>query len=181
MTRRRTKPVPMPTPERLLRVAKSEVARLSRALDTIAKSTDTDAEGLRDEANDALFGPGPLDHESEAEELRSGIEKMAADADLIRNMVAADADEKAVLLSDVLDLLDRVDARDSLKFLERKPPRSASTRLRPASRFARAFAMEVRKRYRTRWSAYGENTTMTAADAIAIARNIAIKLGKEQP
>ena len=51
-------------------------------------------------------------------------------------------------------------------------------RLLLTRRFANTFAREVRKRYRTKWSAFGENTTLTCADAIAIARNVAIKLNR---
>lgn len=47
------------------------------------------------------------------------------------------------------------------------------TRLHPADRFARAFAMAVRKQYRTRFARHGEATTLTCADAIDIARTVA--------
>lgn len=69
-----------------------------------------------------------ISHEREAEELRRGVEELAGNADLVRNMCAAYADEKAVLVSDLLDLLDRVDARDSLAFLEKKDRRARKRR-----------------------------------------------------
>jgi len=65
-----------------------------------------------------------ISSEREAEELRSGIEKLIEDADLVRNMCSAYADDRAVPASELIDLLDRVDARDSLKFLERKTRRA---------------------------------------------------------
>lgn len=121
-------------PERVLRVAKAEVARLVSALDEIAKNEHWDAESLRDVARDALFGPGPLDHEREAEELRRGVETLISEkGELVRELVAFDADELAVKASDLLDLLDRVDARDSLAFLEKKGRRPMS-KTKPARR-----------------------------------------------
>lgn len=72
--------------------------------------------------------------EREAEELRSGIEKLAEGAELIRDMVAEHAHCDAVLVSDLLDLLDRVDARDSLSFLEKRDRRKKSRAKRKAGR-----------------------------------------------
>jgi hypothetical protein len=65
--------------------------------------------------------------EREAEELRSGIEKLIEKkGETARALVASyDEDERVVKAADLLDLLDRVDARDSLRFLEKKARRKA--------------------------------------------------------
>jgi hypothetical protein len=68
--------------------------------------------------------------EREAEELRSGIEKIIEEkGELVRNMVAFDADELVVLVGDLRSLLDSVDARDSLAFLEKKQQRSKKKKI----------------------------------------------------
>jgi hypothetical protein len=56
----------------------------------------------------------------EAEELRSGIEKLLEEGERVRDMVALDADERVVLALDLHELLNRIDARDSLAYLELK-------------------------------------------------------------
>jgi hypothetical protein len=65
-----------------------------------------------------------ISYEREAEELRAGIEKLIAEkGETVYELMAFDRDELAVKASDLLELLDRVDARDSLKFLEKKARR----------------------------------------------------------
>jgi hypothetical protein len=68
-----------------------------------------------------------ISYEREAEELRHGIEMLIGEkGELVREMVAFDADELAVKALDLLELLDRVDARYSLKFLEQRDRRKKS-------------------------------------------------------
>ena len=56
-------------------------------------------------------------HGKEAEELRAGIESLIAGAD-----DSVDHDARVVSVHDLQRLLDSVDARDSLAFLERAAP-----------------------------------------------------------
>jgi hypothetical protein len=64
-----------------------------------------------------------ISHEREAEELRAGIERLIEVAEPVRNLVRDDADEEVVFASALQLLLDNVDARDSLAFLEKKARR----------------------------------------------------------
>jgi len=106
--------------QKALRIAKTEIAHLHRALEDVAESKDDDADDLRREALYALSQHCPR-FEQEAEELRAGIEKLIEeDGELVRELVAFDADELAVKASSLRELLDRVDARDSLAFVEKR-------------------------------------------------------------
>ena len=65
-----------------------------------------------------------ISSEREAEELRSGVEKLIEEkAETVYELMAFNSDELAVLVSDLRKLLDTVDARDSLKFLEKQAKR----------------------------------------------------------
>ncbi len=55
--------------------------------------------------------------EWEAEELRKGLERLCSDADRSADI---DRDEPCVRVADIEHLLDMVDAKDSLQYLERK-------------------------------------------------------------
>lgn len=60
------------------------------------------------------------EHGGEAEELRSGIEKLVRNAERAIDVAAHDdADELVVKIDDLNDLLDNIDARDSCAWLER--------------------------------------------------------------
>lgn len=86
--------------------------------------------GWREKPAPTLLIPPPprrISYEREAEELRAGIEGLMTGSELVRDMVALDADELAVRNSDLQYLLDRVDARDSLAFLEKKDRRAKKT------------------------------------------------------
>lgn len=68
-----------------------------------------------------------ISHEREAEELRRGIEDLVKGAESIRDLLAIEDVNMAVVpIDDLNDLLDRVDARDSLKFLEQRERRARS-------------------------------------------------------
>lgn len=66
-----------------------------------------------------------ISYEREAEELRAGIERLIAVAEPVRNLVRNDADEVVVFADALQLLLDSVDARDSLKCLEKRAARRA--------------------------------------------------------
>lgn len=64
-------------------------------------------------------------HGGEADELRSGIESLieGTDITLPQESSPSGEDVRVVLVSDLKDLLDKVDARDSLAYLETRRSR----------------------------------------------------------
>jgi len=88
------------------------------ALEVVAGAKKDAIDGLARELR-GKEGDERLRHEREAEELRSGIERLIEEkGELVRELVALDADELAVKAVDLRELLDGVDARDSLRFRE---------------------------------------------------------------
>jgi ElaB/YqjD/DUF883 family membrane-anchored ribosome-binding protein len=104
--------------QKALRIAKTEIAHLYHALEDIAESKGDDADELRQEAQYALSQHSPR-FEQEAEELRSGIEKLIESALPVRELVEWDMETSVVQVSQLSGMLNDVDARDSLAWLEK--------------------------------------------------------------
>lgn len=71
----------------------------------------------------------PAEPLREAEELRAGIEELIGEP--VTSVDQLDLQEGLVRVNDLQALLDQVDARDSLKFVEKRAKRKASKRVVP--------------------------------------------------
>lgn len=109
--------------QKALRIAKTELSHLHKTLTDIKESKGDDAHDLREQATFGLSQHCPR-YEQEAEELRSGIEELMKDPSLARSIardvVDYGSDGEFVSVNRLQELLDNVDARDSLAYRERE-------------------------------------------------------------